>query len=112
MNGQSINQTQAHTLYTYAIDHPTVKREMIREVVNQLAHRVRAKAYDEGRALKAWGHVAEYAARLYKGEHGAPADHWRDLFSDDARRACCVLLSEHYADEIDEIASRPRRVRA
>lgn len=105
MSTASINETNASTLAKYAIEHAAVKRELTRSVVNILAHHVRQGAYSEARALKAWGHVAEMAARHYVAQHGAPGDHWRGMFNEDTRRAACALLSDHYADEIDRIAA-------
>lgn len=111
MNTLSITQAEANELFVYASNHPDVEREMVRPIVNILGHHVRNGSYSEPRALKAWGHVVEMAARRYCAAHGGPLDHWTTMFPVDTQRAVCVLLGEHYADRIDDIAATAPKVR-
>lgn len=93
------NEHQVRELELYAInDHDTYTAATLPTLRN-LANKARRGKYDRALALRAWYHVAEYAAKRYAKEFATPSD-WHRLFSVADRRAAAATLAEYYHEAL------------
>ena len=88
--GAPLDRVAAHELYLYTVNDGDLYRGPTAAIVKMLAKHARAGKYDRARAVKAWGYLAEIAAKKYAREHAGGSD-WSRIFSPATRRASCTI---------------------
>ena len=73
-----------------------------KDIMHNLAKKIVKEVYEHDKALIAWGHLADYGARLYNADHGSTQGTISQIFSPADRQAAAVELQEHYQEELDE----------
>ena len=70
-------------------------------VIENLRKKAKRGTYDPEKAAKAWGYVAEAAAKAYAREYDRP-ENWCRLFNASTRRAAAAELEETNREQVFE----------
>ena len=90
------NAAEVRELTYYAINHGELYRQRTTSVLENLARKALKGAYDADKAVTAWRHVADDAAKRYSKEHGPCT------FPPATRHAVAVSLRAYYTEALRE----------
>ena len=97
--------TDAHELTLFATNDGDLYRSRIQPIIQNLARKVAAGAYDPAKAPKLWRYAADDAAQRYTREHGTPGPHGAyGGFDTATRKACAAMLAESFAEQVADDA--------
>lgn len=93
-----IDRAAANELALYVENTSQVYHNVTMYTVNNLKKKFAKGLYETDKAVRAWEHVAEYAAKLYHREFGGNC-RWYDTFNAATRREVAKYLEGVYFDE-------------
>lgn len=96
-----IDAEAARELVLYADNTSRVYFNSILPTIENLRRKVKRGTYDKQKAVKAFGYVAEYAAKEYAREFATP-EQWHVIFNAATRRAAAAELLETNTEQIVE----------
>lgn len=96
-----INHAAAAELSLYAVNDSRTYFGITTPTINNLRKKVVKGTYEEEKALKAFEHVAQYAAKRYAYDFDNVRN-WYKLFNAATRRVVAKDMLEYYSEQIFE----------
>ena len=94
-----INTSAAAELSLYAVNDARTYYGITNAVIENLRKKVAKDIYDDMKAVKAFEHVAQYAAKRYAYEFD-DVRNWYKMFNAATRRAAAEVILDHYREQI------------
>lgn len=88
------NQTHVRELVLYTVNDGDLYCKYTQPILNNLAKHIKRGKYDQNKALIAWKHLADAAAKQYSKGYDSP------IFSLADRKATALELADYYAEEL------------
>lgn len=91
----------ARELSLFAENDYVTYTQAIQPTISNLRRKIQRGTYDRQKALVAWVHVAEFAAKRYAALYSDSLSPWFRLFSVAVRKLSAEELAEFFSDEIE-----------
>lgn len=94
---KAADHNAAYELYLYANNDARIYTSIIKTTIANLAKKYSRGVYDEEKAVVAWVHVMDAAAKLYAHDFGGI---WYNVFGPATREEAGRLMLEYWEEEI------------
>ena len=98
------NSTNVSELFLYATNEGALYTRSTIPAINNMARKKAKGQFDQEKAVKAFYHVADKAARMYGREFSTGERDGLQMFSTADRWAVAAQLLDYYTEEINENA--------
>jgi hypothetical protein len=100
---KTFEEIAARELQLYAENSFTVYQRILHPVIENLKKKIEKGIFDKEKAVKAFEHVADFAAQQYHKEFGAALVPWYHIFDKATRRACAIAMTNDFINDYENL---------